>query len=107
MKNKDAGFSAIELLLVIVVIALLVGLGYIFYQRKHKAASVSATTNVVKSQTVAPATGTTSSIDTLTKQDASSESSIDQKHTDSEGTTAQSANPAAANVGGAYNESSL
>jgi prepilin-type N-terminal cleavage/methylation domain-containing protein len=107
MKNKDAGFSVIELLLVIVVIALLVGLGYIFYQRKHKASTASTTTSVVKSQTVAPITGTTSSVDALTKQDAGSESSIDQKHTDNEGTTAQSANQAAANVGGAYNESSL
>lgn len=105
MKKKQAGFSVVELLLVLVMVALLVGLGYLFYQRRQKAATT--TTTSTQSQTVAPTAGTTASIDSLTGQDASSESTIDQKHTSGEGTTAQSANSAAANVGGAYNESSL
>lgn len=104
--KKEAGFSAIEFLLVVVVIGLLAGLGFMFYKRQHKSVTPSSVT-VSKTQTVAPTAGTAASIDSLTSQDAASESSIDQKHTSSESTTAQSSNAAAANLGGAYNESSL
>ncbi|MEI7682683.1 MAG: prepilin-type N-terminal cleavage/methylation domain-containing protein [Candidatus Saccharibacteria bacterium] len=110
MKNNQEGFSAIELVVIVVVIALLAGLGFMFFQRKNKSTSSTNSTasTTVKSQFAAPiAAGTTASIDSLVSKDASSESTIDQKHTASEGTAAQSTSSAAANIGGAYNESSL
>lgn len=106
MKKQETG--SVEIVLIIIVIVLLAGLGYLFYKNKHtKTASVTVTKTTASQATPVAAAGTTAAIDSLTTQDAASESAIDQKHAGNENTAAQSANAAAANVGGAYNESSL
>ena len=117
MIKIEHGFSAIEGLLVIVVLVVIGGVGYTVLNRGHKTASVdkTATTHAAtqpESQTAATdkplaPVGTTESIDSLTTQDINSESSIDSAHSASEQATDQNANSAAANIGGAYNESAL
>jgi len=101
MRSGQNGFSVIEGLLIVAVVAVIGASGYLLYQSHHKP------TKTVTATKVTPAVGTTESIDSLTAQDASSEAAIDAKHSAAETSAAQSANTAAANIGGGYNESSL
>jgi len=103
MHSEQKGFSLVEALVIILVIGVIGASGFLLYQNHHKKPVQSATT---ANQTTPPA-GTTQSIDSLTANDAKGEAAIDAKHTTSETSAAQSSNSSAANIGGAYNESSL
>jgi hypothetical protein len=117
MKKIEHGFSHIEGFLVVLVLVVIGGVGYSVIHRSHKVNSetskpavttpVSSTTQTTPAAQPLSTVGTTQGIDSLTAQDAGSESSIDSKHSNSDQTTTQSANGAASNVGGAYNESSI
>lgn len=101
MKKNQAGF--VDMMLVIIIAVLLLGMCYLFYKHRH-VTKVAPTT--AKSQSIPPAIGSTAAIDNLTSQEVNNETAVDQKHS-GESATAQSANSAAANIGSAYNESSL
>lgn len=101
--RKQLGFSMLGwLLLVLVVIA--VGLvGYRVYHNRNTT-NVSSTTQVTPP---AAQPGTTQAIDNLTSQAMSNQSSIDSQYTNNAQSTATSANGAASNLGGAYNEATF
>lgn len=112
--NSQKGFSPVFILLVVAIIGLVGTVGYYVYSNNKPAKTVTKTTvtktttdTTATDQKTAVPTGTTATIDTLTLQDASGEASIDSKYADTEQTTAQSANSAAASVGGSFDESSL
>jgi prepilin-type N-terminal cleavage/methylation domain-containing protein len=103
MKKYEKGFSAVEVLLVVVILGILGVLGYVAYQAHQK---VPVSTQSTQAHSAATS-GTTQSINTLTAQDITSESSIDTKHSTKDQSTVQGANGAAANIGGSYDESTL
>jgi len=116
--RAEAGFSMIDALLVLVIIGILVGVGAYVYKQNHKnvmsptaAASTTATTtspgSASSTNSSTNQTGTTAYINQLTQQEAESESSITSQNDNAESQAALSANSAATNVGGAYNESTL
>jgi uncharacterized protein (UPF0333 family) len=100
------GFSAVEALLVIVIVAAVVGTG-LYINHRHKSKVTSSTSSVAKAPTPSAQPGTTASITQLTQQDATTEQAVDKNYDSQTQQTATSANPAAANVGGAYDASSL
>ena len=101
MTTTERGFSHIEGLLILVVLVVIGAVGYGVMLHGHTVASVTTPTKTLST------VGSSQNIDNLTTQDASSESSIDSKYSTSDQTTSQSANNAASNVGGAYDESTL
>jgi hypothetical protein len=108
MKRHQTGFSAIAGLLVIIVISLVGGIGYYVVSQNNKAQKTAVeSSGAANSTTYVPAAGTTGSIDSLTAQDAASESKIDDQYGNNDQTAAQSATPAANAIGGSYDESSL
>jgi hypothetical protein len=73
-----------------------------------KSSSPVASTTPAQSstqQSVAPAVGTTASIDALTTADAASEASINTKYEQADQTSVDTTNKAAAGVEGAFDES--
>lgn len=91
-----------------------VGIGAVGYLTAHRfmtqsSSSVASTHTTPAAQQqaapAAPALGTTASIDSLTAEDASSEASINAKYEQSDQSAAQTTDRAAANVEGAYDES--
>jgi Tfp pilus assembly protein FimT len=112
MRRSDQGFSTVETLLVLVVIATITGLGFWVYRQNHTKTTANSSNSSVAGSTSSPATtsaapGTTASIDSLTTQDVNSEQSIDSKYSNNDQTNAASANAAASNLGGAYDETSF
>lgn len=117
MTKTEQGFSVIEGLLVVVVVGVIAGVGYGTLHHKRSVASVNTDTKSNSQASTLPqtaatnqpivATGTSQSIDDLTTQDASSESSIDSKHSTNDQSTAQNDTNAASDVEGAYNESTF
>lgn len=99
---KERGFSAIETVLIVVIVALIGGLGYwVYHQRQTKKTTASQSVQTAKSSAASD------QVDSLLQQDADDESNIDARHESSEQTTAQSADSAASNIGGAYNETNF
>lgn len=101
--GNQAGFSLVEPLLVLVIIAAIVGVGYyVMHQRDNGIKLGSGTTAATKA-----AAGSTASVDQLTKQDAQVEENVD-KGADAQTTqNATSANSSLNSVAGAYNETNL
>jgi hypothetical protein len=64
IRNNETGFSAIEVVLVLVIVALIGGVGYFVYKNHHKA----TTTSVVTTANTKPTTNTTSTKTTTTTQ---------------------------------------
>jgi len=104
-----AGFAAIETVLVLIIIGIIAGVGYwVVTQRNNTTASTTSTnTPVTVIGQVTAKAGTLSAIDQLTTLDSQSEANIDTKYDSVDQTSAQSANTAASNIGGAYNEANF
>ncbi len=101
-KNKTDGFALVEVVLLVVAVTAIAGVGvYVLHHRHGAKATLSN-----NAQTVAPAAGTTASVDQLTQQDANTETGVDNAADASTQQNATSANAAISNVGGAYNEAS-
>lgn len=109
MTKSQKGFSVAEIILVIGIIALVGGVGFFVYNKAQSTKKADTANSQTGSSTksATPVAGTTESIDAITAQDAASEATIDSKYSESEQTTAQSSNAAAANVGGSFDETSL
>lgn len=110
-KSADGGFAVIELVLVLVIVAGIVGIGVYVFKQKQNANDLTATTATtvptVKSVAKVPAAGTSAAIDELTNTDASAEMSASNGSDNQLQQDALSANTTVSNVGGAYNESSF
>ena len=111
MKQLQDGFSAIESLLIVIIIAAVGGIGYYVVNQGHKAnATLSSNASSVpttgNTASLTP-NGSTSSIDSLTAQDASSEQSLDTQYTSTDQSASKSADTSTSNVGGSYDESTL
>jgi FlaG/FlaF family flagellin (archaellin) len=100
------GFTAIELLLMIAVVAIVGGLVYVYILRSNNSSN-SATPTASTSQGVSAPAGTTSSITQITEQDAQTEIGVDKSADSQTQQNADSANSAANDVGGAYNASNF
>jgi len=107
VKNNQSGFSAVEAVLVVVIIAAIAGVGYYVMRQKQTANdNLSGATSTTKQAAVTP-TGTTANIDQLTQQDSQTEFGVDNSVDNQMGQDAASANTTVNNVGGAYNEANL
>ena len=105
LQKSQQGFSAVETVLVVVILAAIVGVGYYVWHQGQSSTTLSDNGNSSKT-TKAPA-GTSASIDQLTTQDAQTETAADNAADGQTSQNATSANTALTNVGGAYNESNL
>ncbi|GAC1386417.1 MAG: hypothetical protein NVS1B7_5090 [Candidatus Saccharimonadales bacterium] len=131
MKKTEQGFALIGALLIVAVLVVVGGVGYVTLQRTSKksannnVATVSdASGNVApiganptlnaaiplgtSTPIVPPAPdGTTQSIDNLTQQDAVIESTVDTSQANSDQTDVKVTSEDALNVEGAYNDTAL
>lgn len=104
-KSGSAGFTLVETVLVLVILAAIVGVGvYVVRQKQNANSTLSGTSSGLR--TKAPA-GTSASIDQLTGQAAQTEAGADSSADNQTQQNATSANTAVSNVGGAYDEASL
>jgi prepilin-type N-terminal cleavage/methylation domain-containing protein len=103
MTKHLKGFSVVELLIVVVILGLIGAGGYIIYDRTANKADKTPTAPVSSG---APA-GSSQHIDDVNTNDQNAEDGIDSKHISSDQSNIQSTNGAAANIGGAYDESSF
>lgn len=97
MKQKQ-GFTAIHALLVVLIIGVIGAVGYGIYQKNH---STSKTVTVKKTVIYS---GPTASVDSSLDSEISTESKADAQASASDQSNASSADQAATNVGGAYDE---
>lgn len=103
MKTSARGFSAVEASIVILVLLVVAGGGFMLYHRKHTPGGGRVDTL----QTVHAQPGTTGELDQIENGDEQSESNINTTYTKDDQSDASSTDKAAADIGGAYDESSL
>jgi uncharacterized protein HemX len=110
-KNKlgQAGFGAVEGLMILVIIALIGGVGFYVYKQKSNADSKlsSSVTSTPETKSKVTANGTPESVDQMNQQEADTEKSINDKYQNSDKQSVNSANSAVSGVGDSYNESNL
>jgi len=107
-KNNSLGFAAVKLLLIAIIIVIIGGvLTYVFVQRSSTNSLSNSDNNSSSSSNAVIPDGTTSSITTLTEQDAQIEASVDDASDSKIQQDAASANNAASNLEGAYDASSF
>lgn len=97
MKQKQ-GFTAIHVLLAVLIVGVIGAVGYGVYQKNH----TSSKTLTVKKTVIY--SGPTSAVDSSLDSELSSEAKADAQASSSDQTNATSADQAATNVGGAYDE---
>ena len=105
--QNQKGFSAVEVFLVLIVVAAVAGVGYWVVKQHNKTGTSTPATAVSTPVSPAASAGTASAIDQLISQDAQSEQAIDSKNDSTTQSDATSTNPALNNLGGAYNESNF
>jgi len=111
MKSKQLGFSVVEFLLSLVVIAVLVGAGYKIYHKHHTSSNLASTSS---NGTSTPALNKNASVSTdvqtitnTLNQQADTEASTYTQSDSSDQSAATSVNSANSNLGGAYNEANF
>ncbi len=97
------GFSAVEGVLLVIIIAVVAGAVLFVHNKNQKTATNDAITTAAVATTAAKASG----IDQQNIQEAQDEAAINSTHESSEQTDAISANASATDMGGAYNESNF
>lgn len=106
--RKDAGFAAIEGVLILVILAAVVGTGvYVLKQKNSANKSLSSNTTTQNVDAAQTAASPTASLDKLTQQESISEAGFDtagDSQTEQATTTVTSAD---SNVGGSVDESTL
>lgn len=104
--SSQHGFAALEALLVVVVIAAIVAAGvYVVKQRHNTTTGVATTGSNLLQVTAKP--GTVTRVTQQVEQSAQIDAQASGQNDSAELQAAQSANTAASNLGGAYNESTL
>jgi prepilin-type N-terminal cleavage/methylation domain-containing protein len=109
-QGGNDGFALVEVVLVLVIVAGVLGAGAYVYSKHHKAnttASTSNTATTTASNQSVPLNGTTNSVQQLTQQEVQSETTVDSSIDAQNQQTVTNVNAAATNVGGAYNENTL
>lgn len=106
-QKKEGGIAVVELVLLLVIVAAIVGVGLYVARQKTNTESTLSTANSSNSSVPKAPQGTSASVEQLTEQDASSEAAADHSADTSVQQDAASANGAASNLGGAYNESNF
>ena len=101
-KGKQGGFALLELVLLLVIVAAIVGVG--LYVVNQKSTSDNTLSGTGSGATAKPAQGTTASVEQLTEQDANTEAGVDKSADGSTQQTATSADSSVNSLGGAYNE---
>lgn len=101
-ENHSAGVAVVEAAAAMLILAVLVAGSVYVINHQPTGANTSTTTSATTAQP-----GTTASIDQLTQNDAQVEQQADTNADTQAQQDALSANSAATNVGGAYNESTL
>jgi uncharacterized protein HemX len=104
--DTSAGFTVIEGVLILGVVAIIGVVGYVFYQNVTRPQANSNTATTTSSQASAPA-GTSANVEQLTQQAAADEMNADSGADSEAQQTATSTDSTISNVGGAYNESSF
>ena len=108
LKDNTAGFAAVEAVLLVVILAIIGGVGTYVAQQKHTADSTLASSNSKSVPARTPVTpGSATSIDQLTQKDAQAEANIDKSADSQAQQNAISSNSAVTNVGGSYDETNL
>jgi uncharacterized protein HemX len=104
----QSGFSAVELVLIVVVIGVIAGVGFwVLKQRSANKQTDNSQASTSHSSTSTAKAGTTDSIDQLTKSDEAADSAIDKTHDATEQSNAASSNTAQNNIGDSYNEANF
>ena len=110
-KNPQDGFGAIEGLLVVVLVIIIAGAGILVVKNRKTANSLpeseNATTTAPSQVVDANKIGTTDGVEQDNNNEITGEDSINASHTNSDQQNVASANSAASNIGGAYNESTF
>lgn len=107
-KDNSAGFAAVEAVLIVVIIAVIGGVGaYVLKQNNAANHSLSSASHADNTAAIPVSAGTTASIDQLTQLDAQSETDAYTAGDTQTQTNTSDANSAVTNVGGAYDETSL
>lgn len=102
-----SGFALIETLLVLIIIGIIACVGYwVATQRTNNDTANNSSQNASANNPAAKP-GTLSAVDQIIQVDTQAENSIDSKYETADQSSALSANTAAKNLGGAYDESSL
>ncbi len=108
-KLGQAGFGAVEVVLVLVIVSLIGGVGFYVYKQNNNASSrlSSSKDSSISSKTKITANGTPESFDAMSQQEADNEKSINDKYQNSDKQAVNSANSATSSVGDSYDESSF
>lgn len=106
IRQSEKGFAAVEVLLVLLIIVIVGFVGFWVYKQRGSKPTQSATT-APATTTPAATTGTTAAVDQVLEAESKDEESINTKHEATAASNATSANSAASNLGGAYNETNL
>jgi hypothetical protein len=110
--SNHKGFSTVEALLLVLVIVVVGGAGYMVLKRSktnNDAVSTPVESSVAANKTTVDANkvGTTTGVDQLTAIEQTSENSLDTKYEGSEKTDSTSTSKSANDIGGAYNEANF
>ncbi len=108
-KLGQAGFGAVEGLLILVIVGLLGGVGFYVYKQNNDAKSrlSNSSSSATATKSKVTADGTPESFDQMSQQESDNESSINDKYQNSDKQAVESANSATSSVGDSYDESSL
>ncbi|MDB5176238.1 MAG: hypothetical protein JWM81_1096 [Candidatus Saccharibacteria bacterium] len=109
LRKSSSGFALVEALLVLVIIAIIAGVGaYVLHQKNSADATLSSEAKISSSQSpTTTASGTSASIDKLTQQDSQNEASVDSSSDGQIQQTSTSDSSTVSSVGSAYNENNL
>jgi len=110
-RSEPTGFAPVETVLVLIIIGIIAGVGYwVATQRTNNNATTTASSSTAPSVSngkVTASTGTLTAIDQLTAIDGQDETKITSQYDGADQSAALTANNAASNIGGAYNEASF
>jgi cytoskeletal protein RodZ len=107
MKTKHLGFSVVEVIFGLVLVAVIVGIGYSISHKHNAATNSTASSNSVTLDKNASAASDVQSITNSLNQQSSSEASVEAQSNSSDQAAATSVNSANSSLGGAYNEASF
>jgi len=104
-KARQQGYAAVEIVLIVVIVALIGGIGVWIYKQNNKQVVAPAADS--SNGTTQAAAGTSEGVDQVSQSDAQDEAAINKKYDNSEQSTATSSNTALNNVGNSYDESNF
>lgn len=111
MPKQDStsnGFAVVETILVLVILGIIGAVGYwVVTQRSTNEKPADSTSSASQASKPAAKPGTLSAIDEISQQDGKTEGDISAKYETTDQSAVLSANSAAKNLAGAYDETAL